>query len=232
MVFAKEVKQGKPRSTSRNFHYTSTRLKHDFDRIITRATSPTAPPTLLFTIFLGANDACIIGDAEYVPWPEFEANIRMFVETILTQDAMSNTKIVLIGPPPINGSSCDIGEAQSTSDVEEINRWRKEGPRYKTYMSKKRYAEGMMRIAEEYEETGRVVGLNFWQDIVDALVKEEEGEFDEELPPGSGLLGARCFEKGWFTDGLHLDVKGYDVLSKALLKLITSKWPELEPERL
>ncbi|KAH9882092.1 hypothetical protein J1614_001264 [Plenodomus biglobosus] len=212
--------------------YTSTRLKSDFDRIITRATSPNAPPTLLFTIFLGANDACIIGDTEYVPWPDFEANIRMFVETILTQDAMSNTKIVLIGPPPINGSSSAIDDSQTADEVAEINSWRKQGPRYKTYVSKKRYAEGMMRIAAEYEETGRVVGLNFWREIVDAMYKEQGGVYDEELPPGSGLLGAGSFGNGWFTDGLHLDVKGYSVLSKALFELITSKWPELAPERL
>lgn len=212
--------------------YTSTRLKSDFDRIITRATSPNAPPTLLFTIFLGANDACIIADTEYVPWPDFEANIRMFVEKILTQDAMSNTKIVLIGPPPINGSSSAIGDAQTADDVEEINSWRKEGPRYKTYVSKKRYAEGMMRIAAEYEETGRVVGLNLWREIVEAMYKEQGGVYDEELPPGSGLLGAGSFGNGWFTDGLHLNVKGYSVLSKALFELITSKWPELAPERL
>ncbi|KAF2855784.1 SGNH hydrolase [Plenodomus tracheiphilus IPT5] len=214
--------------------YTSTRLKPNFTRIITRTTSPTAPPTLLFTIFLGANDACIIGDTAYIPWPEFESNMRMFIETILTQDAMPNTKIVLIGPPPINAASADsdIGAKQTAREVEEVNEWRKGGQRYKTYVSKKRYAEGMMGIAGEYGETGRVVGLDFWREMVDALYEEEGGVYDEELPPGSGLLGAKCFGEGWFTDGLHLDVKGYAVLSKALFELVTKTWPELAPERL
>ncbi|KAF1846744.1 SGNH hydrolase [Cucurbitaria berberidis CBS 394.84] len=212
--------------------YTSSALAGDFDRIISRATASNASPTLLFTIFLGANDAC-----------RFEANIRAFIETILTQDAMLNTKIVLIAPPPINSPASSRG-SMTEEEVEDANQWKREAPRYKTYMSKKRYAEGIMRIASEYEETGRVVGLDFWQAVVTAGLEEHErlnGDknadsdgvgYDEELPPGSGLVGAKQFGKGWFADGLHLDVKGYKVLSEALFGLITRQWPELAPERL
>lgn len=95
-----------------------------------------------------------------------------------------------------------------------------------------------MRIAEEYKETGRVVGLNIWQALVDAWLKEQESgdgnrvEYTEEKPPGCGLVGAQRFGKGWFTDGLHLDVKGYRVLSGALFELMTQHWPELAPERM
>jgi hypothetical protein len=141
--------------------YTSTHLKDDFTRIIHRATSPGAAPTLLFTIFIGANDAAMVGETEYVPWPIFSANIRGFLDTILSEDAMENTKILLITPPPINGSVVETGENKSAREIEDINQWRKEGPRYKTYMSKRRYADGIMQIAKEYEKTGRVVGLNF-----------------------------------------------------------------------
>ncbi|KAG9194529.1 hypothetical protein G6011_04564 [Alternaria panax] len=212
--------------------YTSTRLKTDFTRIIHRATSPAAAPTLLFTIFVGANDACMIGDMEYVPWPLFAANIRGFIDTILTEHAMEDTKIVLITPPPINGSAVETKEDKSVREIEEINQLRKEGLRYKTYMSKKRYADGIMEIAKEYEETERIAGLNIWQDIVHAAVEEEGWQYDEQVPPGCGLLGAKSFPSGWFTDGLHLNVKGYGVLSKGLLELVTAKWPELAPERL
>ncbi|KAH7398248.1 SGNH hydrolase-type esterase domain-containing protein [Pyrenochaeta sp. MPI-SDFR-AT-0127] len=214
--------------------YTSTMLKSDFDRIIHRATTDGFPPTLLFTIFVGANDAAIIGDSEYVPWVKFEANIRGFVETILTQDAMANTKIVLITPPPISRQAPAKDPGMTEEQVEDSNWWKKEGPIYKTYMSKKRYAEGVMQIAGEYEETGRVVGLNLWRRLVDARLNEDgSGEgLDEEMGPGCGLIGAKSFGKGWFTDGLHLDVKGYNVLSEALFALITEKWPELAPERI
>jgi hypothetical protein len=167
-----------------------------------------------------------------VPWPLFSANIRSFVDTILKQNVLSNTKIVLITPPPITGPAETIGEDMTEEQVEDANRWKKEGPRYKTYMSKKKYAEGIMQIASEYEETGRVVGLDFWRDIVNAMLKEEGGVYDEEMPPGCGLLGAKTFPQGWFTDGLHLDVKGYGVLSKGLFELVVGKWPELAPEKL
>jgi lysophospholipase L1-like esterase len=213
--------------------YTSTRLKSDFERIIHRATSPNAAPTLLFTIFIGANDACFIGQEEYVPWPTFSANIRYFIETILTQDALAQTKIVLITPPPINGSEAKLNGGQTQEEVEEMNELMKGGQRYRTYMSKKRYAEGLMEIADEYAETGRVVGVNFWRGIVEASGFGTWEEFERSgLWPGSLLIGAKSFEKGWFTDGLHLDKKGYGVLNKMLMETVVGKWPELAPEKL
>lgn len=220
--------------TLQHCSYTSTIIKSDFDRIITRAAWPNSPPTLLFTIFLGANDAAMMGDSEYVPRAKFEANIRAFVETILTQDAMADTKIVLITPPPINSPAPVRDPAMTDEQIEDTNQWKMESPRYKSYMSKKRYAQIIMQIAGEYEETGRVVGLDFWREIVNAMLNEEgSGEsLDEHMGPGCGLVGAKAFSKGWFTDGLHLDVKGYKVLSEALFKLITEKWPGLAPERL
>jgi lysophospholipase L1-like esterase len=213
------------------YSYTSTRLLPDFDRIITQATTFNAPRTLLFTIFLGANDACFVGDTEYVPLPTFEANIRKFVETILVQDAMPDTKIVLITPPPIN-IPCPDAEDKKENEVEDANESKRAMRGYKTYMSKKRYAERIMQIAEEYEETGRVVGLNFWGDLVRTRLQEVEEDYDEEKLPGSGLHGARDFGEGYFTDGLHLDKKGYNVLSKGLYDVMLGKWPELSPESL
>jgi len=204
--------------------YTSSDLLSDYDRIIRRATAPSAAPTLLFTIFLGANDACFIGHREYVPWPTFESNIRRFVESILTQDALSQSKIVLITPPPIAIALAEPTESLSEKEMETENENMRKGQGFKTYMSKKRYADGIMQIASEYEETGRVVGLNFWQKLIDAVLAEEGQSYNEDMPPGCGLLGAIEFGKGWFTDGLHLS---YDVLSQALFKLITETWPGL-----
>ncbi|KAL1605702.1 hypothetical protein SLS59_003505 [Nothophoma quercina] len=211
--------------------YTSTRLLPDFNRIIACATAPNAPSTFLFTIFLGANDACFVGDTEYVPLPSFEANIRFFVETILTQDAMPDTKIILITPPPINISSPDA-KGKDIDEIEELNasKWEQRG--YRTYMSKKRYAERIMQIAREYEETGRVVGVDFWGDLTKARMKEVKEEYDERKLPGSGLYGARDFGEEYFTDGLHLDKKGYNVLSKALYETMVAKWPDLAPDNL
>jgi hypothetical protein len=214
---------------------------------------PSAPPTLLFTIFLGANDACFVGKTEYVPLPQFSDNIRAFVEEILIQDRLSDAKIVLITPPPINvpeplpSDDKSLGPAMAKALKDNDP---KQDRGYRTYMSKKRYAEGIMSIAKEYEETGRVVGLDYWRALVEAGLEEQgrKGEADEDKFPGCGLSGAKEFASGWFTDGLHLDKKAshcmlgyldsvtngmqaYNVLSKVLTETVIGKWPELSPER-
>ena len=150
---------------------------------------------------------------------------------------MAHTKIMLITPPPSNCNEATVNGGETQDEIDEANRWKMEGPRYKTYMSKKRYAEGMMDIAKEYEETGRVVGLDFWRGIVEEKIKEDGTGSWEELEksgmwPGCGLIGAKSFEKGWFTDGLHLDKKGYGVLNRMVMEGVVGTWPELAPEKL
>lgn len=215
----------------KKYSYTSTRLPPDFGRIIAQAIAPNAPRTLLFTIFLGANNACFIGEKEYVPLPTFEANIRKFVETILVRDAMTDTKIVPIMPPPINIPTPDA-EGKDEDEMRDANEVKREMRGYKTYMSKRRYAERIMQLAREYEETGWVIGPDFWGDQVRARLKEFGEEFNEGKLPGSGLHGARDFGEGYFTDGLHLDKKGYNVLSRGLYDAMLMKWPELAPDYL
>lgn len=144
---------------------------------------------------------------------------------------MPDTKIVLITPPPISMPS-PSDEGVDADEREELNSMKKELKGYRTYMSKKRYAERIMQIAGEYEETGRVAGLDFWSDLVRARLREVGIQYDGERLPGSGLYGARGFGEGYFTDGLHLDKKGYNVLSKGLYETIVARWPELAPERL
>jgi lysophospholipase L1-like esterase len=197
--------------------YTSQIIKRDFDKLLARITTPSSPPTLLITIFLGANDACLVGpnDLEYVPLSQFASNIREFVETILIQDALPHTKIVLITPPPINILEPFHDDDGDEEAVAKMKIEMKAGKGYKTYLSKKKYAETIMQIAKEYEETERVVGVDFWRACVDVALKEQgrDGElmgdgvgekYEEERLPGCGLVGAREFSKGYFTDGLHL----------------------------
>lgn len=146
---------------------------------------------------------------------------------------MANTKIVIITPPPINGSEATVTGNESEKEIEEANEWRKQGPRYKTYMSKKRYAEGLVGIAKEYEETGRVIGIDYWRAMIEVSGLGSCEEFERSgMWPGCNLIGAKGFEKGWFTDGLHLDVKGYKVLNEMVMESVVGKWPELAPERI
>jgi hypothetical protein len=109
----------------------------------------------------------------------------------------------------------------------------REGQRYKTYMSKKRYAEGIMGIAAEYKGTKRVIGVDFWKGVVEGGGKGTCAEFEESgMWPGCGLVGAKEFDDEWFTDGLHLDMRGYRVLSRMLMNGVLETWPDLAPNRL
>ncbi|OAL54308.1 SGNH hydrolase [Pyrenochaeta sp. DS3sAY3a] len=213
--------------------YTTKTIQPDFDRVIQRATTPGIGPTLLFAILIGANDAAYLSSTPQVPQPQYEANIRRFVDTILAEPAMADTKIVLVSPPPSSFPTKRV-HGLKEEDVRYWNSFKIEAPPYKTYMAKKAYAEAVMRIAGEYEETGRVGGFDLWRAIFEAGVERDgdgdEGvERDEEVLPGSGLVGAKEFAKGWFTDGLHLDVKGYRVLFDGFMELVGEKWPELAP---
>jgi hypothetical protein len=144
---------------------------------------------------------------------------------------MAETKIVLITPPPTNiNRSFDIGV--NREDFGGLNEEEKRGHSYKTFSNKKRYAEKVMRIAAEYGETGRVVGLDFWGDLIRVGFKERGEEYNEDRLPGCGLYGVDEFGEDYFTDGLHLDAKGYDVLSQGLYNKVVSTWPELAPEAL
>jgi hypothetical protein len=148
-----------------------------------------------------------MGNKEYVPLPQFEANIREFVETILIQDGMPDTKIVLITPPPID-IDAPLSNDLTKEEMEEQNESDRKRRPYRTYVNKKKYADSIMQIAGAYGETGRVVGLDFWNKMVDAVVEEHGGsERDDTMLPGCGLHGAKEFGKGWFVDGLHLDKK-------------------------
>lgn len=183
-------------------------LQPTFTSLLARATTPSSPPLLLLTIFLGANDACFlpaasgrhaadfIGD-ELVPLDRFEATIRLFVEEVLIADRLADvgTKVVLVGPPPIS-----VPPQHGSQRA------------FQTYLSKRRYAARMMEVAGSYGETGRVVGVDVWRAMVEEVLGRGERveEVEEERLPGCGRPGAKEFEwgaDGYFVDGLHFGTK-------------------------
>lgn len=82
--------------------WNSTWLHPTFKQILQRVRDYETEPPLLFTIWLGANDACPPEYAAHVPIARYEENLRFFVESILSEPRMEGTRIVLITPPPIN----------------------------------------------------------------------------------------------------------------------------------
>ncbi|KAI9756898.1 MAG: hypothetical protein M4579_003652 [Chaenotheca gracillima] len=183
----------------------------------------------------------------HVPLAKFEANIRHYVDMVLTEPATEGTKVILITPPPIGIKTAQINESTDPSIVQVLTKQLMEKRGYETYINKKVYAEKIMQIAEEYEEeTTLVAGLDFWKAMIELADKRTigtgklargrtltgEGEEIVKLLPGTGLPGAEQFGDRVFLDGLHLGPDGYDVLSQVLLSLINTKWPELRSDRL
>jgi hypothetical protein len=123
---------------------------------------------------------------------------------------------VLISPPPINipDPAPELGFSLP-SEKESKGADPRNDRGFRTYLSKKRFAERVMEIADSYSASGRVVGLDFWKACVDGGLEEqgrgaevegaEKGErYEDTRLPGCGMKSAKQFTEGWFTDGLHL----------------------------
>lgn len=159
------------------------------------------------------------GSRPHVSLDKFEANLRYFVDTILAEEKMHTTKVVLIAPPPINlPTSAEKDEFDLGQKVEKAYaKAARETKGYKIYVNKVVYAGKVMGIAKSYGNKAgdRVVGLDYWRAVVNSELKEQgletlepdvsaDFEDDDTTLPGSGLPGAKDFRKGMFTDGRHL----------------------------
>ncbi|KZF23114.1 SGNH hydrolase [Xylona heveae TC161] len=236
---AKVLNRGRAGQTSTSLLDYFNDIIHDLENESCEYSNWACP--LFFTIFLGANDACLLpSKGTYVPLREFEENIRYYVETLLEHEVTHGTRIILITPPPVNVRTPLLSE---TSDLEEETRLARQGRGYRTYVSKKRFADKIKEIAASYEKNDRVACLDLWDALMQygrengksdgftpldgAKDDDKEKDDDDEKTPGSGLPGAKEFSKDVFVDGLHFGTEGYNLLSTKLLELISAKWPEL-----
>lgn len=133
-------------------------------------------------------------------------------------------------PPPIsvsvNRGGVDVSGVDIGSDGEDaLSRLRevaKEGLGYRTWVSKRAYAERVTQVAQECraEKIGVDVVdcLDVWTLMIEAALREAGREWEEDKLPGCGLPGAVRFPQGWFTDGLHFGSKGYRIITEALME--------------
>ncbi|EDN06058.1 predicted protein [Histoplasma mississippiense (nom. inval.)] len=144
----------------------------------------------------GANDACLLSSGPYVPLPEFEEHIRHYVNSILDHPGAQNTKIILITPPPVDVPSSEMDSADDLPEVAEVMQSIAKLSRgYKTWASKRLFAEKIVEIGREFErQTDRVAVLDFWTAVTKAKCNElgfTDEEFHEldtrDMLPGSGL---------------------------------------------
>ena len=177
------------------FSYTSTHLSDDFDLLLTKIRKETHLP-LLFTICVGANDACFRSpldpdsSATLVPLPEYESNIRNFVDALLIEPKCADMKILLITPPPIAVYATSCLKYGSYSDPIDKDKAKeamleiRSRPGFRTYASKYRFADAVMAIAHEYAESessrDRVMGCDVWRGVVNAALRER-GKAEQDL---------------------------------------------------
>lgn len=192
--------------------FNSTWLRTYFTTDIIRdLQSRKCPPPLFITIFLGANDACLPSFSAHVPLPEYEVNLRYYVDAILNHPATQGTKVILITPPPIDIAAPKRDDFEIPAVTKELRQSPTKGVGFLTYKSKQTYAEKVMEIAHSYEEkTPLVAGLDLWKAFMEFGRNRSQGEDprtsveDNEQPlPGSGLSGAHEFGRDVFADGLH-----------------------------
>lgn len=215
-----------------------------FAAIMRRMMTQYVVPPLLITIFLGANDA-VLWPTVHVPVKQYTANIRNFVDAILSEPRANGTKILLITTPPINAIEAKWPEtlAGTPEDLseDEFEAECRASIGHRTWESKLKYAQAIMDLAQSYRERGesRVDVVDFWAAVTNVGLKTEQrgtigGSKDVMLPldvdarlPGSGLPGAKEFPEGVMTDRLHLGDQGYRVLTDAVMNVLSTTWPEV-----
>ena len=190
---------------------TTRSLRNEFEKEILEKARSNGPPAPLFiTIFLGANDACLMGEDTIVPFDEYQDHIRYYVYKILESPATKDTKIILISPPPVDVHTPPGGHLMDNPAVAAtLREAAASGMGHRTWQSKRRFAKKIVEIGEEFEKTTDLVAvLDFWTVITKFACQAEGQDFDaldlDELLPGSGMPGAKEFGQKYFTDRLHL----------------------------
>ncbi|KAF2423590.1 SGNH hydrolase [Tothia fuscella] len=214
---AEVVNEGQPGGTSNT-------MAGDFIRIVSSLSETTIPP-LLITIFLGANDACLFPPQVHVPLEKYSSNLRSFVDDVLNSPYAPTTKILLITPPPINISAAHAQKKATYLNREDEDfeqKWEadcRDNYAWKTWASKKKYADEVVKISHDYAEAGmgdRVAVFDLWRVMINHELREaalptlKEGRVNLEENgrwPGCGLPHAKGFAKGVFSDGLHFGEK-------------------------
>jgi lysophospholipase L1-like esterase len=140
-------------------------LRSQYDRQILGVAESNGPPAPVFiTIFLGANDACLIGDGTYVPIDEYEEHIRYYVSSILEHPATKGSKIILISPPPVDvGIPPGAHLMDNPAIASVLVAGAKTGRGHRTWLSKRQFAQKVVEIGREFEAKTDLVALfDFW----------------------------------------------------------------------
>ncbi|KAM0716268.1 hypothetical protein Q7P37_007713 [Cladosporium fusiforme] len=189
-------------------------------KVLPQAIPPPEAQTIrLLTIFFGANDSRLPdtpgGPQQHVPLEDYTSNLH----AILSHPHVTgrpDIRIILITPPPIDERM--LRETDSRNNP--------------GYHGLRRIAETTASYAEAVRQVGKERGIPVC-DVWRAMMRR--AGWDEGSPkpmPGSSNARTNRTLQEFFSDGLHLTPKGYEVLYHELMDLIAKTWPDQTPERL
>ena len=140
-----------------------------------KSEQPHVPGIALFTIWFGANDACLLPSKQHIPLPKFSANLTYFIQALKSPGSeyySPRTRIILITPPPIN-------TYQRSADLQSRN---PPIPLDRDFEVTRQYAEAVKDVGKKEG----VPVVDVWTKLYDAVGRDE-----------------RKLEK-FMDDGLHL----------------------------
>ncbi|WWD22205.1 hypothetical protein CI109_106696 [Kwoniella shandongensis] len=165
----------------------------------------------VMTLWLGTNDAALPPAATHVPVDQYKANLHEIISLVKSPDSpyySPETKIILLTPPPVIAEVWRKGVADwailsGLMSPEEMVAERDHDPKV------------MAGYAKACLEVGQEAGLDAIN-VHAGIIEAAGGDSPAKLLP-------------YFSDGIHMTGKGYDVVFTLFKELIERKYPKLTP---
>ncbi|KAF2634782.1 SGNH hydrolase, partial [Massarina eburnea CBS 473.64] len=179
--------------------------------------SPDEAHVRLLVVFFGANDASLpqAENNQHVPLDEYKDNLGKIVTSSLVQ--AHKPKVVLVAPPPINEHLQWISDQDKS--LKSLSR---------KAATTKQYADAAVELGKQLN----VPVINLWTEFMsragfDHATWRSGGEMagSLQLPQNDVLVEL-------MHDGLHFNPAGYDILFRALMRVVGEHWPELLPDNI
>ncbi|ETN39851.1 uncharacterized protein HMPREF1541_06077 [Cyphellophora europaea CBS 101466] len=166
--------------------------------------NPSQPRVALLTVFFGANDAVLPGNAQHVSLSQYATLLHRIVTDPAIQQ--HDTKVLLLTPPPVD-------EHQSAL------------PLQRTAANTKLYADACAAVAHDL----RLPLVDVWSTFM-----RQAGWDPSDSGPlvGSREAEPSTVLRELLSDGLHLTEKGYAAVFEELWRVVREEVPEMLPERL
>ncbi|WWC87391.1 uncharacterized protein L201_002280 [Kwoniella dendrophila CBS 6074] len=166
----------------------------------------------LVTIWFGANDSVLKGFLQHVPLEEYIENLNSILNKLTGSDSEYDSyeisdgnssgplNIVLITPPPILPSMMGGFDFSGQRELENT----------------RKYAKAVLDIGKEWKGREIKMKTSHWKirtiDLFNGILNDAGGQADELKP--------------YFTDGLHLSTKGYDIMWKQMINILENDFKD------